>query len=170
MAGLLESSLDLLDLQILKHLTKDGRRSFQEIADDLGVSYGTVRNRYLKMCENNRLRIVGWMEPAQVGLHAFANVRITVDAPFLEQVALRIAQFPEVNWLARVIGEFDLAAEVSCRDIDHLNDLIDQQINKMEGVRQTRVALYTKTYKVITLPNIEMAERLLRNEGVKIGA
>ncbi len=169
MAVSMESSLDHLDLQILKHLTQDGRRSFQEIADDLGVSYGTIRNRYLKMCENNRLRIVGWMEPAQVGLHAFAHIRIIVDAPFLEEIAQRIAQFPEVNWLARVIGEFDLAAEVSCPDIDHLNHLIDQRINRMEGVRQTRVALYTKTYKTITLPNIEMVERLLQAADLEDG-
>ena len=52
-------SLDRLDLRILRHLSEDGRRSFQEIANDVGVSYGTVRNRYLKMRERNGLRIVG---------------------------------------------------------------------------------------------------------------
>ncbi len=156
-----EIPLDLLDLQILKQLGQDGRKSFQVIAKDLGVSYGTVRNRYLKMREKSKLRIVSWMPPASVGLSVFASFRVSVDAPMLDSVAKQIAQFPEVNWLARTIGEFDLLGEVSCRDVDYLTDFIDQRINKMDGVKQTRVALYTTVYKQISLPNISMVEELL---------
>jgi len=165
MARSIDISLDRLDLLILKHLSEDGRRSFQTIARDLGVSYGTVRSRYLKMRERNALRIVGWMDPAQIGLLAFASVRISVEAPFVEEAAEQIAELPEVNWLGRVMGEFDLSGDVSCPDIDHLARLIDERINKIRGVRETRVALYTKIYKRTTIPKPTLLEGLLREGG-----
>jgi len=158
-------SLDKLDLRILRHLSEDGRRSFQTIARDLGVSYGTVRSRYLKMRERNGLRIVGWVDPAQVGLQAFASIRISIEAPFVEEAALQIAQLPEVNWLGRVIGEFDLNGDVSCPDTGHLARLIDERINKIRGVRETRVALYTKTYKHTTIPKPSLLEEILGEGG-----
>lgn len=37
--------LDELNFQILVQLQKDGRKSFTELAEELGVSVGTVRNR-----------------------------------------------------------------------------------------------------------------------------
>ena len=96
-----------------------------------------------------------------MGLQAFASIRVSIEAPFVEEAASQIAMFPEVNWLARVIGEFDLNGDVSCPDIAHLTRLVDERINKIRGVRETRVALYTKTYKLTTLPNPGRLEEVL---------
>lgn len=47
-----ESPLDDLDRAILYHLQQDGRRPVTDIADDLGVSDNTVRNRMQGMEES----------------------------------------------------------------------------------------------------------------------
>lgn len=155
-------TIDVLDLKILKHLSEDGRRSFQTIADDLGVTYSTIRNRYIRMCERYNLRTTTWMDPSHIGLKAFANIRISVASARLEEVAAEISNYPEVNWLGRVIGEFDLNADVTCHDLAHLTHLIDEKINKIEGVKETRVALYSKIINSTTLPNTRILTEILR--------
>ncbi len=40
---------DDLDYEIISLLQKDGRRPYKEIANDLGVSIGTVHNRISKL-------------------------------------------------------------------------------------------------------------------------
>ena len=43
--------IDLIDQAILKHLLQDSRRTYQEIADDIKVSTGTVHGRVSRMKE-----------------------------------------------------------------------------------------------------------------------
>ena len=43
--------MDDLDLSILASLQSDGRRPFTDIAQELGVSEGTVRNRVSKLID-----------------------------------------------------------------------------------------------------------------------
>ena len=42
-------NLDAIDSQIIKALLKDGRVHFTELADDIGVSTGTVHLRFDKL-------------------------------------------------------------------------------------------------------------------------
>jgi Lrp/AsnC family transcriptional regulator for asnA, asnC and gidA len=156
-------AIDILDLKILKHLSEDGRKSFQAIADDLGVTYSTIRSRFIRMCERYNLRTTTWLDPSYIGLNAFANIRISVTSARLDEVAAEISEFPEVNWLGRVIGEFDLNADVTCHDIDHLTHLIDEKINKIEGVTETRVALYSRIINATTLPNSRILSEVIRD-------
>ena len=44
--------LDDMDYKILEKLIKDGRKSFTDIADELNVSVGTIRNRFNVFVEN----------------------------------------------------------------------------------------------------------------------
>ncbi|HXF36034.1 MAG TPA: winged helix-turn-helix transcriptional regulator, partial [Actinomycetota bacterium] len=43
--------VDDLDLRILAELQEDGRRSYREMSQRLGVSPGTVRSRLLQLIE-----------------------------------------------------------------------------------------------------------------------
>ena len=62
--------MDELDLSILAALQTDGRRPFTDIAQNLGVSEGTVRNRVSKLIEQQVLHIVGLVDPNSLGLNA----------------------------------------------------------------------------------------------------
>ena len=56
-------ALDELNFQLLLHLQKDGRKSFTELAEELGVSVGTVRNRVTRLIEDKTLQITGRVDP-----------------------------------------------------------------------------------------------------------
>ena len=50
---------DEIDLEIIKILNDDGRASFAQIAQALGVSPGMVRQRYNRLVEEGVLQVDG---------------------------------------------------------------------------------------------------------------
>lgn len=140
--------LDNLDYQILEQLIRDGRKSFTDIADELNVSVGTVRNRYNIYLENELLTIIGRVNPEKVGFHTYAQILIKVrPVDKVKAVADEIAKLPEVSFLAMTTGAFDLEVNVMCRDNDHLVTLMTNKITKMDGIFESATNIYFKVYK-----------------------
>ncbi|MBS1626260.1 MAG: Lrp/AsnC family transcriptional regulator [Bacteroidetes bacterium] len=140
-------TLDELDFNILSCLQQDGRMSFTVIAEKLNVSVGTVRTRVNKLVEEGTISIVGRIDAAKVGFHAYAHIAVFVrPATLKEKVAQKIAKFKEVSFLAMTSGDYDLEVDVMCRDNDHLVEFVNE-ISKIEGVYQTKTTLYFKVYK-----------------------
>jgi Lrp/AsnC family transcriptional regulator for asnA, asnC and gidA len=138
---------DDLDFSILTHLQKDGRVSFTVIADKLNVSIGTIRTRFNRLIEEGTISIVGRVDPDKVGFRSYAHIAVYIrPATLKEQVAKRIAQMPEVSFLAMTSGAYDLEVNVMCRDNDHLVAFINE-ISTFEGVSQTNTTMYFKVYK-----------------------
>jgi Lrp/AsnC family transcriptional regulator for asnA, asnC and gidA len=108
------SSLDDdLNRAIVKILQKDGRIPFKTIAEMLGISEGTVRNRVAWMKEARMLEIVAIADPAAITYRADAMLGIKVSAgasPAL--VAERLKPHPEVVYIVWVSGRYDLLVEI----------------------------------------------------------
>ncbi len=140
--------LDPLDYKILEQLINDGRKSFTEIADELNVSVGTVRNRFNIFVEQNLLTIVGKVNPEKIGFHTYAQILIKVrPVDKVKYVADEIAKLPEVSFLAMTTGSYDLEVNVMCRDNDHLVQLMTNNITKMDGIFESSTNIYFKVYK-----------------------
>ncbi len=140
--------VDNLDLEIINHLQGDGRKPFTDIAKELNISEGTVRNRVARLIDDKVIHIVGMVDPSRVGFDAPAMIGISVQPPMLEKVAETIANFPEVSYLIMVSGEFDLFVEVLCRDRDHLANFINQKLHRVPGIARTQTFMTLKTYKM----------------------
>ncbi len=140
--------LDDLDYKILEKLIKDGRKSFTDIADELGVSVGTIRNRFNVFVENELLTIIGRVNPDKIGFHTYAQILIKVrPVDKVTQVADNIAKLPEVSFLAMTTGAYDLEVNVMCRDNEHLVQLMTNHITKMDGIFESATNIYFKVYK-----------------------
>jgi Lrp/AsnC family transcriptional regulator for asnA, asnC and gidA len=146
---IISQTLDKLDFAILTELQKDGRKSFTDIAHSLKVSVGTVRNRYNVLIKNHTLTIIGRVDPEKIGFHAYAHIFIKVrPVTELENVAGKIAKFPEVSFLAMTSGQYDLEVNVQCRTNDHLIKLMDERIHKIKGVFETQTNMYLRVFKI----------------------
>jgi len=140
--------LDDLDYKILEQLIKDGRKSFTDIADELNVSVGTVRNRFNVFVENELLTIIGRVNPDKIGFHTYAQILIKVrPVDKVSEVAEKIAQLPEVSFLAMTTGAYDLEVNVMCRDNEHLVQLMTNKVTKMDGIFESATNIYFKVYK-----------------------
>lgn len=140
--------MDELDRLILQTLQEDGRTPFTQIAKQTGVSEATIRSRYRSLVEAGIVRTVGIVDPYALNFEAPAIIGISVEPGKIDQVAGKLAELPEVSYLVMTLGSFDLIAEVFCRDLAHINDLLTHQIHLMPGVRSTEMFMIAHSYKL----------------------
>lgn len=140
--------LDEKDRAIISVLQYDGRTPFTKIADELNITEGSVRHRVKRLIDAGKLQIVGITNPADMGFNEAGIIGITVQANRTIEVAEAIAQLSEVSYLVQAAGEFDLFAEVYCRDRDHFVSFLNNKLQKIPGVERTQSFLILKMYKL----------------------
>ena len=148
--------MDNIDLELIAILQKDGRTPFTEIAKQLNISEGTVRNRLSRLQEQEIIQIIGMVDPYNLGFDAPAMIAVSVEPPKLESAAEIITTFEEVSYLIMVSGEFDLLVEVMCRNREALAEFLNQKLRQVPGVTRTQTYLILRTFKMAygASPNI----------------
>lgn len=139
--------VDELDISILKHLQKDGRKSFTDIAKVLGTAVGTIRNRVTKMVEEDTVRIIGRVNPYRVGFNSPATINVAVQPQYIEEAIKEISDCPEVSYLALVTGEYSLIVDVMCRDGNHLTDFLIHRLPSVTGVIKFQTSIVLRIHK-----------------------
>ncbi len=140
--------LDKKDRAIISYLQYDGRTPYTKIANELGITEGSVRRRVKRLIESELLQIVGIVEPKEMGWNEAGMIGINVQANRITEVAEAIAQLPEVSYLFQAAGEFDLFAEVYCKDRDHFVSFLNENLQKIAGVNRTQSFLILKMHKL----------------------
>ncbi len=139
---------DELDFSVLKLLQVDGRMSFTEMAEKLNVSISTVRTRVTKLIEDKTIQIIGRINTESVGFHVYSQIKISIrPANMIQQVAEKLMDVREVSFLAITSGDYDLEMDVMCRDNNHLLQLVNEQISKIDGIDHTKTNMYLKVLK-----------------------
>jgi Lrp/AsnC family transcriptional regulator for asnA, asnC and gidA len=136
-----------LDKRIIEHLQQDGRRPFTQIAADLGVSEAAVRARTNRMVERGILQIVGVTDPLKLGFHQMAMVGVRCERDKLVEVAERVAEFPEVDYVVITAGTYDLLIETVCEDNTALLQFLAEKLRAIDGVRDTETFVYLRMVK-----------------------
>lgn len=144
----MKRSLDGLDIGILRHLESDGRRSYSEIAEDLGVAVSTVSTRVTRLIDQNIVSVAVLINPHAVGFEAAATLLLSIHPQHFDRVVERIIEFPEVNFASMTTGPHNLVVDVFCRDAEHLAELITGRVHALEGVQDIDVAYQLRRYGV----------------------
>ncbi len=156
---------DELDYQILKLLQKDGRMSFTEISKEINVAVSTIRHRYINLIEDGTLKIIGRVDPNKIGFNAYASVLISVrPKSYMKTILEELTKLPEISFLATVSGDYDVEANIMCRDMEHLNKLLEDEIHSIEGVFDTKTNMYMKIHK-FSQPDLELAKLASQHNG-----
>ena len=140
--------LDDLDRKIISYLQYDGRMPFTKIATELGTTEGTVRRRVKQLSENGTMQVVAIVEPHHMGFGEAAMIGISVNPNLISSIAEEIAQLPEVSYLFQAAGEYDLVAEVFCRDRDHFVCFLNDKLQKISGIERTQTNMILKMHKL----------------------
>ncbi|OIB57474.1 Lrp/AsnC family transcriptional regulator [Natrialba sp. SSL1] len=132
--------MDELDRSILNILRRDSRTPYTEIADEVGTSEGTVRNRVERMMENDVI------ERFTISTHtgnvkAMLEISVAVDVD-TKGISERMAEWEEVDFVWMVSGEQDVVLVVDAADTRGVNDLITKARDQEEVVStKTRLIL-----------------------------
>ncbi|MEU8122848.1 Lrp/AsnC family transcriptional regulator [Spirillospora sp. NPDC049024] len=129
--------LDAVDAVLVRELQRDGRATFQALADRVGLSRTAVRARVQHLLETQVVRVVGIVHAAVVGAEAIGHVSVTVDGSARE-VAESVAERTAVSFTALTAGPYDLVAQVRTRDDAALAAEVDH-IRSVAGVRAAEV-------------------------------
>ncbi len=146
---IVNQSLDDTDRAVIEALRKDGRVSFAQIAEQLGVSAGMIRLRYNRLVEMGALKVVAISNPMKMGFKSMAMIGIRVDGSRLLEAAEQISKLEEVIYLVVTSGRFDLFAEVICRDQAEFVNFLANKLSAIEGVRESESFMHLKIVKEI---------------------
>jgi Lrp/AsnC family transcriptional regulator for asnA, asnC and gidA len=141
--------LDETDLKIIDSLSKDGRVAFAQIADQLGVSPGMIRQRYNRLIEGGYLKVIAITNPLRMGLKTMAMIGIRAEGSKLLDVAEKISRLDEVIYMVISSGRFDIFAEVVCRDHEDLLRFITEKLSTIDGVRESESFMHLKIVKEV---------------------
>ncbi|WUI03640.1 Lrp/AsnC family transcriptional regulator [Spirillospora sp. NBC_00431] len=129
--------LDAVDAVLVRELQRDGRATFQALADRVGLSRTAVRARVQHLLETQVVRVVGIVHAAVVGAEAIGHLSVTVDGS-ARKVAATVAERSAVSFAALTAGPYDLVAQVRTRDDAALAAEVDH-IRSIPGVRAAEV-------------------------------
>ena len=138
--------LDQVSRQIIEQLQEDGRRPYATIGKAVGLSEAAVRQRVQRLIDAGVMQIVAVTDPLQVGFNRQAMIGVRAEGD-LHDVADRLAEITDVDYVVITAGSFDLLVEAVCEDDDALLDLVSSRIRAIPGVRSTETFVYLKLRK-----------------------
>lgn len=130
-------TVDETDLDIIRILQRNARRSNRNIAGELGVSEGTIRSRIKRMLADRVFRIQAVCDVVAFGYGAHAFITITTHPGMVDDVAATLAERDDVSQLTRVLDDFDLIALVIGPDHDSLMATVLDEIAQLHGICRT---------------------------------
>lgn len=134
---------DNLDKKIINILKKDSRCPFVEIADQLGVSEGTIRSRVRKMTEDGVIK--GFtLKTSSKNVKALVEIRIDVNTD-TEDIAKELAEYEGVSEVFEVTGDQDIIAIVDVESSNRLNEIIEK-VRHYDSIISTRTRLILKEH------------------------
>jgi DNA-binding Lrp family transcriptional regulator len=130
--------MDDLDRRILGILRRDSRTPYTEIADRVGTSEGTVRNRVERLVDEGIIE--RFTVATRTGnVKAMIEVSVAVDVDTTD-VSARMAEWNEVDFVWQVSGEADIVMIVDAADTQAVNDLITKA-RDLDEVENTKTRL-----------------------------
>lgn len=131
--------LDAVDRRLVAALQADGRASVNELATRISVSRATAYQRLARLRESGVIRrFTVEVDPRKMGLPIAALVLVSVMQHSWRGVGDRLRQLPGVEWLALSSGSFDYILLVRAPDIDHLRDVILEDLQSIPEIRSSQ--------------------------------
>ncbi len=126
------------DDQIISLLLSDGRMSNREIARQLDISEGNVRQRLRRMDDANVMRLGVVCDSVRLGISSIAITRIAALPSKMSKVLDSLSAMESVAFLASTTGDFNVTALVHMRDTLELAEFCNNQIRSIGGVIDMR--------------------------------
>lgn len=126
--------LDKLDKQILDCLYEDVRISNRKIATRLGITEGTVRSRIQRMKGDNLVRFTAAVDTKVYTHPVYGFIGINTRDGKVREVCKQLARLPELNFVASMLGRYDIVCTFILADGADLRELLHTKIPTIEGI------------------------------------
>jgi Lrp/AsnC family leucine-responsive transcriptional regulator len=151
-------TLDKLDRHILRSLQDDGRATYDQLAEQVGLSPSAVLRRVKRLEESGVIdRYVALVKPEAVGLGltAYLNVRLEKHTEShkrnpMDLFRASVQTWPEVAECAALTGEMDYLLRVLVQDMAHYSRFIMDTLLKHPSVQDCKTSFVLDRVKATT--------------------
>jgi Lrp/AsnC family transcriptional regulator for asnA, asnC and gidA len=139
----LSENLNSIDEKIIRILKNDSRKSFVEIANDIGMSESAVRRRVKNLQDMGVIKkfTIDLGPSNKTSAITLISVSSTADT---SNVSKRLLGLKGVEVVYEITGQFDIATIIIAPTILEINSYIDE-IRKIEGVSDTNTVIILRT-------------------------
>jgi Lrp/AsnC family transcriptional regulator for asnA, asnC and gidA len=142
-----EMKIDEIDLKISAVLSENGRSPNNEIAAQLSISEGTVRNRIKKLTSNNILKVRGLTNPDKGTEKQLIYILVTLDmTKRWNEIAQKVSELRNVKSVSMITGRFDLIVELFIEPHNLITFLTDD-LGSVRDISSTESLVTIKNYK-----------------------
>jgi Lrp/AsnC family transcriptional regulator, regulator for asnA, asnC and gidA len=141
------SNLDAVDLAILDQLQEDGRASYRDIGQQVGVTHATVRTRVQQLISSGVVRIMGVPNTQKLGFGSYL-VALTLDPAETENVVEALVARDETSWLGINATGCDVMCEFVFRTIQEFDAYRRDVLAKLPGYRDAKIFVVSDVRKL----------------------
>ncbi len=138
-------SREEIDIDIIRVLQADGRASFRQIGDSLGVSERLVSSRYDQLVASGVLQVIAVANPATLGFRSMAwlGIRLAEGAQY-DRVVDALDAVPSIDYIAIITGRYDIMVELVCRDRESMLSILEREVGAIDGIQSVETVYYLR--------------------------
>jgi len=141
------STIDTLDMKIIRALQSDARKPIVKIAKETNANEATVRRRLEKLLKDGIIeRFTVVLNYQKLGRVIKAFIGLRVEPAKLKTIAEHLSKHPDTHVVYRTSGDTDIFTEVILEKMEDLNTFLEEEL-KMEGILGTTVTIVIGPYK-----------------------
>src|SRR5262245_1664933 len=140
--------IDRIDEAILRLMERDGRLSFNALAQEIGLSKTPSWAR-VNALERDKV-ITAYraeIDPARLGLQLHAFVQVTINAAKHAEFESAVTRHGAILECYTTAGQADYLLHVLVAGIAELDELLRSEISRMPGVQRGTTTVAMKTIK-----------------------
>ena len=150
--------LDDLDRRLLARLMREGRATWADLADALGLTAPAIAQRVHRLTDSGVIRQFAAIVAPEAVAPVTAYVTLTVERPDpREKLAQRVAALDAVQECVRLAGDADYLLKVRAMSLAELDELVGGVLGKIPGVVRTRTSVVLASVKdtpILPIPGL----------------
>ncbi|MBN8836777.1 MAG: Lrp/AsnC ligand binding domain-containing protein [Sphingobacteriia bacterium] len=136
-------NIDKLDLQIIQAMIEDADISYADLGKKLFVSGGTIHVRMKKLEEQKLVKGKKLsVDFKMLGYDVVAFIGIYLEKSSLyDNVAKQLNEIAEIVRLNYTTGNYSMFAEIVCKDIEQLREVLHDKLQSVKGIARTETII-----------------------------
>ena len=141
--------LDKIDRKILRELQRDGRISYVDLAEKVGLSTSPCLERVRRL--ERAGYILGYtalLSPKELDANLLVFVEISLNytsGDVFEQFREAVRQWPQILECHLVAGDFDYLLKIRIKNMASYRNLLGDILHTLPGVRDSRTLVAMET-------------------------
>lgn len=140
-------ALEPSDRVLIEGLRADGRASFIELAQAVGMTYPSTRRRVLRLLGTGLVRINTLVNRLVFSGQVQAGIALQIEGD-VREAARQLQQFDEIGMMITTIGSSDLLLEVTCADKAAFAEFVGSKLRQAVAIRSSRTYSYLRIHKL----------------------